>query len=193
MIAALIASPWVAIPLGILKAVWTFLCSLPWQVWGGIAMLAVFLWYGHARYEAGQAEVQARWDAETAAEVAAAARKKAASDVASARVEVRYVERVRVVRERGATIVKEVPVYVPLDSCPLTPGWRVLHDAAAAGRMPDPARLPDAAPVPAQVAAATVADNYATCLENAEAQKGLIEWWQEQAKLRIEVPPKQGE
>ncbi len=172
---------------------WKFLRALPWQLWVGLALLGAFLSYGHLRYEAGQADVTARWDAATAMEVAAAARKKAASDAVTVRVETKYVDRVRIVRERGATIVKEVVRYVPLDSCPLPGGFRLLHDAAAAGVLPDAARIPDAAPVPAQAATATVIDNYATCLENAETQKGLIEWWQEQAKLRIGVPPKQGD
>jgi hypothetical protein len=39
----------------------------------------------------------------------------------------------------------------------------VLHDAAAAGHVPDAADLADAAPADAQTVAATVADNYAAC------------------------------
>lgn len=46
-----------------LKAVWGWLTGLPWQVWAGLA-LCVALWgFGHWRYNAGQDEVQTRWDA----------------------------------------------------------------------------------------------------------------------------------
>lgn len=60
----MIALPFV-IP-AIFKTLGGFLRSIPWPVWFGLALLTTFLWYGHLRYEAGQAEVQARWDAEKA-------------------------------------------------------------------------------------------------------------------------------
>lgn len=40
-------------------------------------------------------------------------------------------------------VLREVPVLVPVDSCPLPPGWRVLHDAAAAGQAPAAPAGPD--------------------------------------------------
>lgn len=82
---------------------------------------------------------------------------------AADRIVTRYVDRVRTVQETAAVITKEVPVHVPSDACPLPAGFRLLHDAAAAGRVPDAAHLADAAPADAQTVAATVADNYATC------------------------------
>lgn len=67
----------IEILLGLLKIgaakVWAFLCSLPWQVWVGLALVAVVLTYGSWRYDVGQADVQARWDAERV-ELTAAAR-----------------------------------------------------------------------------------------------------------------------
>lgn len=77
-----------------------------------------------------------------------------------------YVDRVQVVRERGATIVKEVPVYVTANAdaaCTVPAGFVHLHDAAASG---DPlagiAGDPDAPAdgVTLSVVAETVADNY---------------------------------
>lgn len=50
---------------------------------------------------------------------------------------VKYVDRVVKVREEAQTIIKEVPVYVQ-DTCTLSPGVRLLHDAAAQGQLPAP-------------------------------------------------------
>ena len=77
-----------------------------------------------------------------------------------------YVDRVQVVRERGTTIVKEVPVYVTANAdaaCTVPAGFVHIHDAAASG---DPlagiAGDPDApaAGVTLSVVAETLADNY---------------------------------
>lgn len=80
-------------------------------------------------------------------------------------------------------IIKEVPVYVSANDCPMSPGFRVFHDAAANGEFPDPARIADAAAVPADALANTVADNYGTCLENANRLTGLQEWVRAQQNL----------
>ncbi|MBT2767604.1 hypothetical protein J7J08_08125 [Stenotrophomonas sp. ISL-67] len=79
-----------------------------------------------------------------------------------------YVDRVQVVRERGATIVKEVPVYVTANAdaaCTVPAGFVRLHDTAASGdALAGVAGDPDA-PAPGvtlSAVAETVADNYAT-------------------------------
>lgn len=89
--------------------------------------------------------------------------------------------RIRTVTE---TITKEIPVYVKADACSLPGGYRVLHDAAASSEVPDPARIPDAATVPAQDIAATVVFNYGACISNAERLKGLQEWVRAQEALK---------
>lgn len=103
---------------------------------------------------------------------------------ATVKVVTEYVDRVQVVRERGAEIVKEVPVYVPFStSCDLPGGFRMLHDAAARGELPDPTGIADAAPVAAQDTAATVTDNYQRCRENTEQLIGLQAWITAQNKV----------
>lgn len=92
----------------------------------------------------------------------------------------RQSERIRTVTKE---IIKEVPVYVSANDCPMSPGFRVFHDAAANGEFPDPARIADAAAVPADALANTVADNYGTCLENANRLTGLQEWVRAQQNL----------
>ncbi len=82
------------------------------------------------------------------------------------------------------TIIKKVPIYVKADDCPMPGGFRVLHDAAANGTVPDPAAVADAAPAPAADVAATVADNYGTYFETAERLLGLQAWVAAQQALK---------
>ena len=100
---------------------------------------------------------------------------------ATVQVVTKYVDRVKVVREAGDTIIKEVPVYVPAEAdsaCVLYRGFVRLHDAAAAGRIPPAAGVADALPagIALSAVAGTVANNYQRCRENAEQLKSLQEW-----------------
>ncbi|SFB73937.1 hypothetical protein SAMN05216344_102154 [Polaromonas sp. OV174] len=88
------------------------------------------------------------------------------------------------IRTVTKTIIEKVPVYVKADDCPMPAGFRVLHDAAADGVIPDPAGIPDAAAVPAQDVASTVASNYGACHETAARLVGLQEWINAQGALR---------
>jgi hypothetical protein len=133
-------------------------------------------------YRLGASHVQAQWDTERAKLAANKAETETRQAEATTRVVTQYVDRVQTVRERGKTIVQQVPTYVPNDSaaCDLPAGFRVLHDAAAAGELPDPAANADAAGVPAQTVAATVADNYARHHEIVEQLGALQQWVREQ-------------
>ncbi|QRM24279.1 hypothetical protein [Burkholderia pseudomallei] len=84
-----------------------------------------------------------------------------------------YVDRVRIVREKGDTIIKEVPVYVDREAdraCVVPLGFVRVHDAAAANvPVGDPGSTDAAAAgIALSAVAATVAGNYTTCHENAE-------------------------
>ena len=46
-----------------------------------------------------------------------------------------YMDRVQKVRSEARVIIQEVPKYVQ-DTCTLSPGVRLLHDAAAQGQLP---------------------------------------------------------
>jgi len=64
----------------------------------------------------GAGHVQAQWDAavqQQTLQVATARQKQAEATV---KVVTQYVDRVRVVRQKGNTIIKEVPVYVPVQA-----------------------------------------------------------------------------
>ena len=151
---------------------------VPWWVyfWLFIAAVAWAVIHGEQRYAAGQAERQGLWDAATAEQNQRIRELEAKVDAAVARVEVRTVEKIRTVHEKGQVIVRKVPVYIPAGTCELPGGVRLLHDAAARNEIPDDSALADAAPVSAQDLAATVAENYTGCHQNAVTIKGWQEW-----------------
>lgn len=144
--------------------------------------------YGKARYEAGRAEVQADWDKAKERGRKEIERLQGEAGKVTVKTETVYVDRVRTIREKGDAIVREVPVFIPAGSPDLPGGFRLLHDAAAGGEsVPDAADLADAAPVPAQDAASTVAANYAQYLEVAARLTSLQDWVREQC--RVNPPP----
>lgn len=107
-----------------------------------------------------------------------------ARTVVTEKIVIKYLPAITKIETITETIVKETPVYVPLSDPPVSGGFRVLHDAAALGQLPDPARLPDAAPAAAQDVARTVAENYGTCRADQERLRGLQEWVREQQKVK---------
>lgn len=144
----------------------------PYRALALIALAAALLGFGWMK---GAEHVQAKWDAATTEQSLSVARIKQKQAEATVQVVTKYIDRVRVVQIAGDTIIKEVPKYVPSDSPALPAGFRLLHDAAAGG-YPIPASGTDAAAVPAEVAAETIAANYTTCRENAEKLTALQEW-----------------
>ena len=142
------------------------------------AMAAALLGLGWVK---GAGHVQARWDAAVQQQSLQTAALRERQAQATVKVVTQYVDRVRVVREKGDTIFKEVPVYVPAQAdaaCTINRGFVCLHDAAAAGELPEPARDADAAAtgLALSAVAGTVAANYQTCHENAEQLRALQEW-----------------
>lgn len=129
----------------------------------------------------GASHVQAKWDAAIQQQALHTAAIRERQAQATVKVVTQYVDRVRVVREKGETIIKEIPVYVPVQAdaaCSINRGFVRLHDAAAAGELPEPARDADAASagIALSAVAGTVAANYQTCHENAEQLRALQVW-----------------
>ena len=150
----------------------------PYRLLALVALGVALIGFGWIK---GASHVQAQWDAaiqQQALQTAAARERQAQATV---KVVTQYVDRVRVVREKGDTIFKEVPVYVPVQAdaaCTINRGFVRLHDAAAAGELPEPARDADAASagIALSAVAVTVAANYQTCHENAEQLMALQVW-----------------
>ena len=144
-----------------------------------LALLAVALvGFGWVK---GAGHVQAEWDAANTKQALQVSVVKQRQAEATVQVVTQYVDRVKIVRETGATIVKEVPVYVSPEAdaaCVLPRGFVRLHDTAAAGRISEPAGGSDASPagIALSTVAGTVADNYERCHENAEQLIALQMW-----------------
>ena len=96
-------------------------------LWVRLAALVAFalalVGYGYAK---GAASVQDKWDLAVAAENSAAVRVVVKQGQITERIVTQYVDRVKVIREAGETIIKEVPVYVPADSPDLPGGFRLI-------------------------------------------------------------------
>ena len=134
----------------------------------------------------GAGHVQAQWDIAVQQQALQAAAVGERQAQATVKIVTQYVDRVRVVREKGDTIIKEVPVYVPVQAdaaCTINRGFVRLHDAAAAGALPEPAGDTDAAAadIALSAVAGTVATNYQTCHETAEQLRALQTWVGEMA------------
>lgn len=145
---------------------------------------ALFLIASHLfAYLAGGRTVQADWDKSRLSQISRAAAVQIRQANTEKDVVIQYVDRVKTVRVQGETLIREVPKYVPIDSCALPGGFRLLHDAAASGsELPSPASGADAAPIPAQDAAETIVANYTDCRENAERLMALQNWVLEMKK-----------
>ena len=158
---------------------------IPWPYrWLALAVLGIALvGFGWIK---GAGHVQAQWDAAVQKQTLQAAAVRERQAQATVKVITQYVDHIRVVRETGDTIIKEVPVYVPVQAdaaCTINRGFVRLHDAAAGGALPDPARDTDAAAagIALSAVAATVATNYQTCHETAEQLSALQTWAREMA------------
>jgi hypothetical protein len=153
------------------------------KYWWILAIAALVTYLGFRVYDAGQEDIQKKWDASVARGIIEVQKLKEKQVVVTTRVETKYIDRIKTIREKGDVIVQKVPVYIPADTPDFPGGFRVLLDGAATGIVPDAGSELDAAPVPAQTLAASVADNYGTCLANAEQLTGLQEWVREQQAL----------
>ena len=151
-----------------------------WLILLGVALA---LWFGYAAWAHHQQGIgYDRAKAEYAVQAKDADDKREAVAPAVEAAHKKAVERIVVVTE---TIIKEVPTYVKATDCPMPGGFRVLHDAAAHGTLPDPARIADASSVPAAAVATTVAINYGTCHETAQRLTDLQGWVTEQKDLKL--------
>jgi possible signal peptide len=138
----------------------------------------------------GASHVKAQWDTAIQQQALQAVATRERQAQATVKVVTEYVDRVRIVREKGDTIIKEVPVYVPVQAdaaCSINRGFLRLHDAAAAGELPEPARDADAASagIALSAVAGNVAANYQTCHENAE-QLRVLQTWIREMKIAAE-------
>lgn len=149
-----------------------------WMLYAALAAALVVGYFAWADHIGDVREGQVR--AQYAKQAQEADDKRAAVAVPVAAKQEAEQKKIRTVFK---TIIKEVPTYVSINDCPMSPGFRVFHDAAAHGELPDPARIADAAAVPAPDLANTVADNYQTCHANSARLTGLQDWVRAQQQI----------
>lgn len=171
------------------------LTGIPKWVWSlaAVAAILVGLWfYGNSRYNAGQENIQSKWDAAIERGRAEVERLKGEAGKITVKTEIQYVERIKTIKEKGDVIVKQVEVFVPVDSGYTNGGFRVYHDAAANNTIPDTTEIANAAPAALTDVATTIAQNYNLYHQCRATLTGLQTWVIEQCKLNKEGCPDGG-
>ncbi len=123
-----------------------------------------------------------------------AAQASAAQHIAVAQTKVivqvrtEYVDRIKVIKEKGEQIEKQVPVYITASDdsrCSINAGFVRLHDAAWAGEDPGPAAGADHEPAGVSLAevAETTAANAASCRQWREQALTLRQLYQQLQKV----------
>lgn len=158
---------------------------MPYRLLAMALFAVVLVCFGWVK---GASHVQGRWDAANTKQELQVSVVKQRQSEATVKVVTQYVDRIKVVHDRGETITKEVPIYVTKEAdnhCVLPVGFVRLHDAAARGVLPDPAGSADATPsgIALSSATGTVTENYGTCHKITEQLLGLQAWVRVQEKV----------
>jgi hypothetical protein len=128
------------------------------------------------------------WRAKVEAMKQEIALKEEQSKEVTTQVVTKYVDRVKIVKEKSDEQIKTIPILISKDSddkCVVPTGFSVLHDAAAKNEVPDTARTTNDTPsgIKLSEVAETVVGNYSVCTQNAEQLKSLQEWIRAQQKI----------
>ena len=139
-------------------------------------------------YMSGAISNQAEWKAKVAALQVEVAKKETISATITTDVITKYVDRIKIVKEKGNVIIKEVPTYITKtddSKCVVPNGFVVLHDSASRNEVPDTTRIVDerASKIKISGIAETVGENYNTYHEVAEQLKSLQKWIRDQQEL----------
>lgn len=155
--------------------------KLPTQVISIIALcLGVYLEGGIANNDI--------WKAKVAAAELKASQLETKSAESTVQTINKYIDRVKIVKEKGDVIVKEVPKYISVKSdaeCIIPKSFVLLHDSAAKNEVPDSTGVIDesASTTKLSTVTETVVINYNTYYELAEQLKSLQEWIRIQEKI----------
>ena len=131
---------------------------------------------------------QERWEAKVAEVKLELAKKETASAEATVKVVTKYVTKVEVVKEKGDTIVKEIPKLISAsadDACVIPNGFVLLHNSAAKNEVPDTSGTANEGASGAKLSgvATTVTENYTTFHQVREQLKALQDWVREQQRV----------
>jgi hypothetical protein len=128
------------------------------------------------------------WRERAAALQAEIDRKNSESEKVTEKIVTEYVEKIKVVKEKGNVIVKEVPKYITKESddkCTIPKSFIVLHNGASRNEVPDTAGGIDetASDVKLSRVLETTIGNYTIYYETAEQLKALQDWVRQQEKI----------
>lgn len=115
-------------------------------------------------------------------------RKNAVSAEVTEKIVTQYVDKVKIVKEKGNVIIKEIPKYITKESdanCVIPNSFIVLHDSASKNEIPDASRPIDdtASTLKLSTIIETVSGNYTIYYETAEQLKALQDWVRQQEKI----------
>jgi hypothetical protein len=108
--------------------------------YGGVVLVSIALLYG--AYNMGSKHTQTKWDLAMSQMETAHQMEVSRLSALKNKVEIQYRDRIVEVEKVGETIIKEVPIYITEAddaNCSISRSFVELHDAAAEGRLPDPA------------------------------------------------------
>lgn len=111
-----------------------------------IAVILAAVVLGLSSYMSGLKAERAVWNAKVEELQKQLEEKNNQSEKVTEKIVIRYKDKVKVVKEKGDEIIKEIPVYITkeVDSgCKLTPSVSMLHNAAARNELPKATRKTD--------------------------------------------------
>jgi hypothetical protein len=163
--------------------------KIPWQVFACAGVMVVLGVVGWKLYDLGRDHNEKSWQTkvEKGKAIVDELKKKQGSITISG--EVRYVEKVKIIKEKGDVIEKRIPIYIPVDS-DLPAGFRVLYDSAALGTIPGAPE--DGSPVSVRDVASTTSRNFAICHQWKTALDEQVLWGRQQRELYLSECKRQG-
>lgn len=144
-----------------------------WLVAGGLLIIVATF-----SYLKGAEGVRKDFNAYKAKVALLEAQRTAKQAEVTTRVVTKYVDRVKIVKEKSDAIKNEIAGVTGV--CPGSVG--VLHDSAAL-QVPPASRNPDEGTTDAQALTGTIVQNYGTCHEVREQLKALQDWVRSNAAL----------
>lgn len=157
--------------------------KIPWQVFACAGVMLVLSAIGYGLYDLGRDHKQADWDKSVERGQVIVDGLKAKQGSITISGEIRFVERVKIIKEKADVIEKRINVYIPVNTPDLPSGFRVLHDSAALGTVPGAPT--DGSPVSVRDVTSTVNRNYQVCHQWKAALDEQVRWGQEQRALYL--------
>lgn len=149
---------------------------------GVLAAVGLALW-GHGFWKGNEHGTQKKTDY-IAAEAKADTKLAAVRQMIVTQIQTKYVDRIKIVREAGQTIEKEIKVYVTKedDAVPVPVGFVRVFNAAWSGTPAGPPADTDrgSSGYPLSAVASADANNATTCRVWKEQRDGLIEFYRKQ-------------